>query len=593
MINIDTLNRREAIPLRTPEPPVQPARSLRQTVHRLIVTAGNARHYEAIALSDHLPSSVERTVKRSRRYLKQYRHRLASMTPLRQLGLALNWLRRKRLVTLAIATLVFLIMLPVTRHIADQQRYVLTPTTGQLLGPSSQTLDNKLTYDASKQLYQFNKDGLAKAQTAAVPTDPLSKLMHSQVGGASEQQTTQLYSVDIPKKLDQGITVYDNNLDLSFKLVPTFKSADGRVQDGHLVYPIAGGQAVYTLKGNGLKEDIVLGSAPASGNFGLTYKLQLPAELAAKPLPGGGIGIYSADPSLYGNITYGDSASQLKVMEARKNSAKTNLVFALPSPVIKQGGGAAAGTGQANFTLRGTTVSLEASQLKDLHYPLSIDPSVVVTSSSDFATGNNEGNDIDFPANQINRGGLTGGTLSGGWTATTSFTTIREDPTSIAYNGYLYIIGGFSSATSAYLSDVQYAPISSNGTLGTWTATTSLPSTRADHSTVAYNGYLYVIGGYNGSPLSTVQYAPINANGTLGTWLATATFTTGRNVFASVAYNGYLYIAGGYKGSGGTSGDLADVQVAKIDPAGVTGIWGTTTAFTTARYGNSSVAYNG
>jgi len=56
---------------------------------------------------------------------------------------------------------------------------------------------------------------------------------------------------------------------------------------------------------------------------------------------------------------------------------------------------------------------------------------------------------------------------------------------------------------------VQFAPVNSNGTVGAWSATTSFSTGRYGHTSVAYNGYLYVIGGYNGTALNDVQFAAL------------------------------------------------------------------------------------
>ncbi|MBI3096757.1 MAG: hypothetical protein HYY93_00705, partial [Planctomycetes bacterium] len=173
----------------------------------------------------------------------------------------------------------------------------------------------------------------------------------------------------------------------------------------------------------------------------------------------------------------------------------------------------------------------------------------------------------------------------GAWTATSAFPTARGYHTSVAYNGHLYVIGGSGGAN---LNDIQYAPIAANGTVGAWTATSAFPTARENHTSVAYNGYLYVIGGYGGAYLNDVQYAPINANGTVGAWTATATFPTARRAHTSAAANGRLYVIGGYSGA-----YQDDVQVAPIEGLGTVGAWTTTTAFTTARHGHTSVAYNG
>src|SRR5438477_490285 len=84
----------------------------------------------------------------------------------------------------------------------------------------------------------------------------------------------------------------------------------------------------------------------------------------------------------------------------------------------------------------------------------------------------------------------------------------RVGHTTVAYNGYLYLMGGDSSV--GIVNDVQYGPISSNGAIGGWDATTSFPIPRYAHTSVAYNGALYVIGGNNGGNLNDVQYATIN-----------------------------------------------------------------------------------
>ncbi len=197
-----------------------------------------------------------------------------------------------------------------------------------------------------------------------------------------------------------------------------------------------------------------------------------------------------------------------------------------------------------------------------------------------ICTGNNSG---------VGGCGATAGTV-GTWSTTTALTTAREFHTSVAYNGYLYVIGG---TNGGYLNDVQKAVINADGTIGTWSTTTAFNTARSGHTSVAYNGYIYVIGGYSGSYQSDVQKAAINADGTIGTWSTTTAFTTARNNHTSVAYNGYLYVIGGNSGS-----YQNDVQYALIQPGasgtfGTVNTWSTTTAFTTPRYGHTSVAYNG
>ena len=78
---------------------------------------------------------------------------------------------------------------------------------------------------------------------------------------------------------------------------------------------------------------------------------------------------------------------------------------------------------------------------------------------------------------------------------------------------------------------VDYAAITSSGALaapgscagtitGDWCASTStangnLPAATYGAAAVAYNGYVYQIGGYAGSPTAVVDYAAITSSGAL------------------------------------------------------------------------------
>ena len=160
---------------------------------------------------------------------------------------------------------------------------------------------------------------------------------------------------------------------------------------------------------------------------------------------------------------------------------------------------------------------------------------------------------------------LSGGALDS-WTATTSLPTANGYATSVVANGYVYEIGGGNS--SSIFATVDYAAINSNGTLGPWTATTSLPVGSAGATSVVANGYVYEIGGSDGSSsyVATVDYAAINSNGTPGPWTATTSLPTATDLATSVVANGYVYEIGGYNGSS----YVATVDYAAISPAQLT-----------------------
>ncbi|MDO8335677.1 MAG: kelch repeat-containing protein, partial [Candidatus Saccharibacteria bacterium] len=160
----------------------------------------------------------------------------------------------------------------------------------------------------------------------------------------------------------------------------------------------------------------------------------------------------------------------------------------------------------------------------------------------------------------------------GQWIETASLPAVRTLAAAVAYKGYLYALGGHNDATDQ--STVYYAPISSNGTVGPWNTTSSLGAGRNGGMAVAYEGYMYFMGGTNSSSQTTTYTAQINSNGTIGTFSTSTALNTARSYAAVVAHNGYVYLAGGTDGSG-TS--LSTVHSATLN-GGVIGSWSATNA---------------
>lgn len=502
-----------------------------------------------------------------------------------------------RSVRIASSLLIVLsICVPVLERLAISHAYALDASTIRLVGDANPNLSKKFSYDAQTDAWIFNKDGMATAPANA-PAGAAQAIaaLKSQVGGAGKNDKS-LYAVSLAADPAKGITYYDSNTGLSFSMIPRFEQRAGKEQQGRIVYPFGdGGKLVYTAKSNGMKEDIVL-SHNIGDRLQYSYELNLPDTLEAKELNDGSIGVYSADPTLFGNIQYGSDSDQQKIEAARKNSPKDHLLFALPAPYIKQSDDKGVATAKADYFLDGNTLTVRASGLSTLHYPLTVDPSVVVTSSSDFTAGNNESN-INFDSGQISRGQLTGGS-TGTWHYTHSSTddsttyvsgmsTARSSHATIAYNNYLYVLGGENGSGST--ASVEYAPINTNGTIGTWSSTTSLSAVLRDFGAVAYNGYMYTLGGYDTALSTTVQYAPINSStGALGSWASTTSLSTARLGLSATVYNDYLYVLGGTNGS-----SMATVQYAPINADGTIGSWTATTSLTSARSELATAVYNG
>ena len=137
------------------------------------------------------------------------------------------------------------------------------------------------------------------------------------------------------------------------------------------------------------------------------------------------------------------------------------------------------------------------------------------------------------------------------WTTSTStLPQALNEATSVTYNGYVYVMGGMNNSGNSSFNTVYYAPLNSNGSVGSWTTSTNtLPQALGGATSVTYNGYVYVMGGDNGSYTgqNTVYYAPLNSNGSVGSWTtSTSTLPQGLNEATSVTYNGYVYVMGGW-----------------------------------------------
>jgi hypothetical protein len=200
---------------------------------------------------------------------------------------------------------------------------------------------------------------------------------------------------------------------------------------------------------------------------------------------------------------------------------------------------------------------------------------------------------VDTSGNNISLEGNNSPQL-GTFAATTNMTTSRSEQASVISNGYIYSMGSTGSGVAS--TSVEFAKLNTNGTTGTWATTTTLPGTIASNEGIAANGYVYVLGGDNGSaPHDTgvVYYAHINGDGTLGTWQTSANNFSANPVAnaCAVTLNGYAYVIGGAISSFGTQ--ITTVSFAKLNPDGSTGTWATTTVLNTKVEGAGCTAANG
>lgn len=146
-----------------------------------------------------------------------------------------------------------------------------------------------------------------------------------------------------------------------------------------------------------------------------------------------------------------------------------------------------------------------------------------------------------------------------------------DSPGAATYNGYAYVVGGSSSGNPR--DSVYIAQLGQDGSVGEWAASANaLPQAVTNPAVATYNGYIYVAGGRDSSldDLNTVYYAAINGDGTLGGWSTSPqTLPVATSYSHAVAFDGYLYIIGGYQDS--TRVDT--VYYAPLD--GAVGPWST------------------
>jgi N-acetylneuraminic acid mutarotase len=216
--------------------------------------------------------------------------------------------------------------------------------------------------------------------------------------------------------------------------------------------------------------------------------------------------------------------------------------------------------------------------------------------SIEYGGSTQNNNDCAYVAASLDSSPASGVSTGTATTTQASFSDVYGAST-IAINP---IVSG-SPATSATVDWAKFnssslaieSPNPGDGVCAGWCndSVYNLPDERRGHSMVAYNGYLYVMGGVDdsGARASTVYIAKLGANGEPQLWHPTDTnknnwvywFTdsglssaTAKSYFGAVATNNRMYILGGQTNA--TPGGVTTVEVADILPNGKLGSWTTT-----------------
>jgi N-acetylneuraminic acid mutarotase len=145
-------------------------------------------------------------------------------------------------------------------------------------------------------------------------------------------------------------------------------------------------------------------------------------------------------------------------------------------------------------------------------------------------------------------------TSLGTWAWYNNLNEKRPHSSSVTLNGFVYILGGgLNSQGTPHMNTVTRAQISGSGDLSSWTNESNLmKETRALQSSATWNNNIYTAGGQTGDAgySSTVEFATQNpSTGALSQWQYTASMSRARSGLSLVAHDGYLYALGGTNGS--------------------------------------------
>lgn len=533
--------------------------------------------------------------KRQKRLLNYFLNRLAKIRMFIKKHTAL---RRAGYGFLALLVLFAALNQAIGWHFKDIS-YTLSPKARALVGEPSSQFADKLQFDQKEQKYTYNKD-----------YSPSSSDVAGQISGP---KFTATFNVDPTKGTEITDPIHKSTV--TFK--PKYQLDEPRKEENRLIYPLFGqkGAKVITLKAGNMKEDIVL-EKYGGDKLNYKYEIVLPDELEARMEEDGSLGIYGPqENSLFGSVSTGSEQDAALLKKAREKAVKNQLVFRTPAPFIIEAGNKPSAA-KAWYSLEKNILTVHTDGLKNAHYPLTIDPSVYIETAAKLMRGNNETN-LDFDVdNQLVQKGKTTGARFDSWASTLALPSARWNHATVVMGGYIYVTGGSSGSTNqttvywSKFNTTTYALESPNpgaGACSNWcnNSVYDLPSARAAHSMVAYNGYLYVLGGLDGSGVrtSTVYIAKIGANGEPSLWhptggspvywfTSTVTLSTERSYAAAAAYNNRLYFVGGQTNA--AAGGVTTVEYTTLTPNGTFGAWSTTgmVALTSVRHNHTIQVYN-
>lgn len=577
--------------------PVKHARASASKAHKSVATSAGQPQARQISLELHwrLPNWFRKFTRN--KIVRATRRGIQSV-----FAYYLNGSRRRRaLILVVLALLVFTTVFPAFQGLIDHQVYTLSSGENAVLLKPSKNMADLLKYDTKSQSYEFNQNYQI--------TDPSTDIR----GGGS------LVKAQIFQDPSKGITVTDPANQVDFTVTPKFDLGTGKQDQNRVVFPAfnGGGHLVYTAGAIGVKQDVTL-TRYIGDTLKYQYNLGLGDTYAARLTNEGSVAIYGSSLPINGNVSTGSNKDAALLQKARQKAVKDKLLFTLPAPKITQTVSNLASKTAAHYELKGNTLTVVVEHLNGASYPLSIDPTITAASGYggnglfSFDANIETNVYVDPNNNNFERSPLTGGNLLT-WNTSSSTGASHFLGSAVVYASTLYIIGGANGTTGINQTGANYveqAKINSDGSISTFSSgnNSGLPASGiARFKLLTYNGYIYIIDGLigntsvsgGGTVSNTIYYTRVTSEsfGSFTNGAQLKNWSTSSNVpgtavydYGATVYNGSLYIAGGLN-SGGTA--QSAVSYAPLLPSGAPGSWSSATALPAGRFGLDMQAYNG
>lgn len=123
-------------------------------------------------------------------------------------------------------------------------------------------------------------------------------------------------------------------------------------------------------------------------------------------------------------------------------------------------------------------------------------------------------------------------------------------PCVVCSGGFLYVLGGLTTLVPAASTATYSASLGADGSVGAWTAQAVLPAGTGFGSAVVVGTKVYVAGGQSSGVLTSAVYsATLNADGTIGAWSAETSLPRALSGGKMIYINGWLLYTGGTDGT--------------------------------------------